>query len=325
MKHLTTKFNLESYRGRWEKIVSHNEVTLEDFAKSFGTTIDDLPRNLITETDFRYKRLNVAERDELIQSILRKIENVNPTAKLRWEKGWAENLQSFVDSGYRIEALIPKYIRPNQPVRLRQEYVIPCNVNFEHYYIEAFRLWLFRTYFQSVNSIYDFGCGTGYNLAVLARLFPDKKLYGLDWAEASQKIVCLIAKYHNMNIEARSFNFYTPNDGLEIADNSAVMTFAALEQVGSDYESFLQYILKQTPALCVNVEPLYELYDENNLVDYLAIKYHGKRNYLNGYLSRLKQLESEGKIEILKVQRLYFGSLYHEAYSYVIWKPKGVK
>jgi len=100
------------------------------------------------------------------------------------------------------------------------------------------------------------------------------------------------------------------------------LTFAALEQIGSNHEAFLQFLLSKSPALCINVECFCELYDENNLIDYLAIKYHKKRNYLDGYLNRLQQLEGDGKIEILETKRPYFGCMYHEAYSFVIWKPK---
>ena len=76
--------------------------------------------------------------------------------------------------------------------------------------------------------------------------------------------------------------------------------------------------------LCLNVEPLCELYDEDHLFDYVAIKYQEKRNYLAGYLDRLRQLESEGKIEILKIQRMLFGNLHYEGWSFVLWKPKKI-
>ncbi|UCG54861.1 MAG: methyltransferase domain-containing protein [Dehalococcoidia bacterium] len=309
---------------------TYQEVTLEDFAQSFGTTVDDIPedcRDLIAKTDFRYRKFSPRERDKIILDILKTIETGNLTVsgqerKAAWEKGWSENLQNFLESGYKIEGLVPKYIRPEQPVRLKLDYVMPCEPNFEFYYTQVFRLWLFRKYLKDAESIYELGCGTGYNLVLLAELFPEKKLHGLDWTEASQKILNLIAEKHGKNIEAHLFDFYSPDEDLEITDNSAVMTFAALEQIGNNHEAFLQFLLKKSPALCINIECLCELYDENNLLDYLAIKYHKKRNYLYGYLNRLKQLEADGKIEIQEVQRTFFGNLYHEAYSFVVWKPK---
>jgi len=307
-----------------------NEITLKDFTRSFGTNnISNDCKSLIAKADFRYERLDDRERDKLMLDILKTIggDGLIKSSQERqpqWEKGWSENLECFIDSGYRIEELVPKYMRSDRPIRLGYDYAIPHGANFEQDYADVFRLWLFEKYFQDVDAVYDFGCGTGYNLTMLAKLFPGKKLYGLDWATASQKILVLLAKHHGMNMIAHPFDFYSPNESLKIADNSAFMTFAALEQVGSDYEAFLQFVLKKSPALCVNVEPLLELYDENSLVDYLAIKYHKRRNYLNGYLSRLKELESRGRITIQKVQRTYFGNLYHEAYSYVVWRPREI-
>ena len=95
-----------------------------------------------------------------------------------------------------------------------------------------------------------------------------------------------------------------------------------IEQLASNFEAFLQFLLKHSPALCVHVEPTIELYDENNLVDYLAMKFHRKRGYTENYLTRLRELEAKNKIGILKVKRPFFGSLYMEGYSYMVWRPK---
>jgi hypothetical protein len=51
------------------------------------------------------------------------------------------------------------------------------------------------------------------------------------------------------------------------------------------------------------------------------MRYHSDRGYLGGFLPYLKNLEAHKKIEIIKVKRMYFGSLYHEGYTCVIWKP----
>jgi len=51
------------------------------------------------------------------------------------------------------------------------------------------------------------------------------------------------------------------------------------------------------------------------------MKFHRKRGYTENYLTRLRELEAQNEIEILKVKRLFFGSLYMEGYSYMIWRP----
>ena len=86
---------------------------------------------------------------------------------------------------------------------------------------------------------------------------------------------------------------------------------------------FVQFLLDRRPAICINVEPIAEWYDPDNLVDALALKYHHHRGYLRNYLSSLRDLEQRGRVQIIATRRLYFGSLYHEAYSYVIWRPVG--
>lgn len=306
------------------------ELILGDFARLFGTTIDDIPsdcRELITKTDFRYKRLVGEERDKVLLDVLMKIDSSQLTAvgkekKVTWREGWSENLQNFLEKNYNITELIPKYYRPGQVLRIYRDYATTFNPNFEFNVFKVFRLWLFRKYLKDVESVYEFGCGPGHNLVALAELYPKKKIYGLDWVVASQDLVNKIAEVYKYNITACRFDMFTPDENLEIANNSAILTFGSLEQLGRDYESFLQFLLKKSPTLCLNVEPFCELYDEDHLLDYVAIKYQEKRKYLANYLNRLRQFENEGKIEILKTQRMLFGSLHYDGWSFVVWKPK---
>jgi hypothetical protein len=112
-----------------------------------------------------------------------------------------------------------------------------------------------------------------------------------------------------------------PDKNFKLAKNSAILTFGSIEQLASKFEAFLQYLLAQQPQVCVHVEPAIELYDENNFVDYLAIKFQGKRGYTHNFLPRLKELEKKGKVKILKIKRLFFGSLYMEGYNLIVWRP----
>ena len=307
----------------------HYELTLEDFARRYGTTVNDIPddcRKLIAQHDFRYRELEGDERDQVLLDVLKRIDSgqfsvAGKEGKARWEKGWSENLESFIEHGRDLSRLVPKYIRPNQPLRLDQNYVMPSDPSFELNWYEIFRLWLFRTYFSDVGSVYEFGCGSGFNLTVLAKLYPEKVLYGLDWAAASIDIVNELAKAYGWSMQGLLFDFFAPDESVKIADNSAVLTIGAVEQTGRDWESFLQYLLKASPELCVHVEPILEWYDENNLIDYAAIKFHKQRNYWEGFPNRLIELKNEGKVEILKTKRSYFGSLYIEGYSQIIWRP----
>jgi hypothetical protein len=69
------------------------------------------------------------------------------------------------------------------------------------------------------------------------------------------------------------------------------------------------------------MEPILEFYDPKVLSDYLAIRYHMQREYLNGYYSWIKMQADAGRVEIVNSFRPGFGSLYHEGYGVVVWRP----
>jgi len=305
------------------------DLNSKDLAELFGTTEEELLRycrEQITGFDFRYRKLEGDERDQIILKVLKDIdsEDLAVAGEKRqpdWEKGWNENLQEFIDSKYNIDKLVPKYFKKNVPVRLNKNYVMPVSENFVLNVTKVFRSWLFQKYFQKVDSIYEFGCGPAVHLAYLATIFPEKKLYGFDWARASQKIISLLSQHYGWSIEGGYFDFFHPAKTIKIESNSAVLTFGALEQVGKKHTPFLKFLLEKSPELCINVEGLHELYDQNSLIDALALKYHKRRGYLDGYLTHLQKLEKEGKIEIIKMHHQQFGNLVDDPHSYIIWKP----
>lgn len=305
-------------------------LALEDFARLFGTSVDALPescRVLITEGDFRYRALAGEEREQVLLEVLTRVDSGQFTTageegRGRWEKGWAENLEGFRKSNRDLSKLVPKFIRPQQALRLDQNYVMPLDPNFELKWYEIFQRWLFTTYFQEAKVVYEFGCGSGINLAALATLYPDKRYVGLDWAAASKEIADEMAQAFGWNLKGQRFDFFYPDKSVKIDEGATVFTVGALEQTGRNHEAFLQYLLDMSPGLCVNIEPIVEWYDENQLVDYAAIRFHKVRKYWEGFPARLKELERDGRVEILKMKRSYFGSLYLEGYSQTIWRPK---
>jgi len=308
------------------------DFTIKDFACSFGIDVDDISnscKELISETDFKYTVIEREERDKLLLNVIKKIESdkqkIGTSEREKvWEQGWSENLKEFVKSNGDLKKLVPKFIRSNQAIRLNQKYVMPSNPNFELDYFSVFRLWVFNEYLKDFDNIYEFGCGTGFNLVVLSQLYPKKNLYGLDFVPSSVNLVNKISEMYGWNISGHLFDMISPDEKFEIKNNSAVFTFGSVEQLASKFDAFLQYLLKSKPKLCIHMEPTIELYDENNFIDYLAIKFHKKRGYTENFLTRLKELEKQNKIEILKVKRLFFGSLYMEGFSYIIWRPKDV-
>lgn len=305
------------------------ELTVRDFADLFGAAASDLPPqclDLISNGDWRYSVLQGEEKDAVFLDFEKRLENkdfsmVVSGDKSRWVRGWGENLDDFVASEGDTQALAPKYIRPHMPLRLNQQFVRGQAANLEMQWYKVFQQWLFREFLEPYDTIVELGCGSGINVALLAQMFPHKKIIGTDWAEPSRDIVESMRTLRGWNTEGRMFDFFDPDRAWDFPENAAVLTIGALEQTGTDHGRVIDFLLEKKPAICVFIEPIYDWYERDNPVDCLAIQAHELRGFWRGFPERLQALAAEGRAEIIKQKRSYFGSLVLEGYSQTIWRP----
>lgn len=300
-----------------------------ELARLFGGTPQEVAewcRPCLERFDFGYGELAGAERDGMMLEAVRRLEpNAEPASgqerQPEWEAGWTENLREFLASDGDLDALVPKYIRPNEVVRIFGRYVRPTNPTFVRDYTKTYRAWLARRYFADAECIYEFGCGPGSHVAYLAQTFPGIPVMGLDWAEASVRIMEALAHRYGWPVSGRRFDFFAPDPHVRLDPGAVVLTFGALEQVGAGHGPFIDYLLRNRPRRCVHVEGIDELYDPTDLMDFLALGYHRRRNYLAGLLSSLRGLEAEGKVVIERVHRHRFGTRFNETFSLIVWRP----
>jgi SAM-dependent methyltransferase len=239
-----------------------------------------------------------------------------------WRSEWRHVRDRVVAEGVSLETLRPDYFR-FQTLRLDGEYVFIDDPLFEHQiYIAILRL-LFTKYLLAFSKVIDLGCGTGTSLYLLSQVIPKVELFGCDWVPESQEIVHAIGHTSGASITGLNFNMKTVegHEAIPIDPESAVITLHSMEQLGSDFEAVLDLLLTEKPKLVLHLEPLVELYDEENLFDQFAATFHRQRNYLDGYLTRLRELATQGRVEIIEERRFQFGSTWHEAYSLLVWQP----
>jgi hypothetical protein len=303
-------------------------LDLKEFSLLLGVPeaeFGPVAQSIIRQTNFEFRFLSLEERELLIFEILSTISGgkltiSGPAKRDIWNNGWSENLSEFSASGFDPTALIPKFIRKGVPKRLNGEFILPYSEDFEVDFVRLMREVLFRKFFSDIESLYEFGCGTGSNLLAAAEILPGTKLYGLDWSIASTKIVKLLGETKSINIYGHLFDMFSPDYSLPVSSNDGVLTIGALEQLGTNFTEFLNFLIEKSPRVCVHFETMNELYDRTTVPDFLATEYSKVRNYLWGFLTALRNLEKEGRVKILQIQRV-FGGQFHEGYSFVAWSP----
>ncbi len=260
----------------------------------------------------KYRKLTKEEEEKVIISIIEiLLDKTVPFSgahrKKQWEKGWGENLKAG--------DFIPRYFGKHKVNRLNQKFVVGSTKKFEQNMLYSLVDQLAWKYMTKAKNIYEFGCGTGHNLLRVKKINKSAKLHGFDWVKSSNALV------RKLGFHSEQFDYFEPDHTIRLEPESVVYTVASLEQVGTRFERFLKYLRKQKPSMVVHIEPIPELLNPDNLLDYLSIKYMQKRKYLTGYLDTLRILEKQGLIEILEARRSGIGSLLIDGYSIIVWRP----
>jgi hypothetical protein len=315
-----------SQAGIKSDIIREAIITVEDLEETLSTQFNPVLRSRVELANLRYETLTQAERDtyllDVIEELIKSdVVKAGPHRRPQWEIGWAENLAAL-QQGCSLDSIIPRYHGKHRLVHWRQDIVRPLIPHFD-YWIHAIIVdWAIETFLKRSDHIFEFGCGPAYHLLRIRKINPTVRLVGLDWTKTSQDIIAQIVKLGIANnIEGRNFDFYHPDGTLCFPPNSGIYTVAALEQVGDQFDPFLQFLLRKRPQICVHLEPLEELMDSHHLIDRLSVLYFRKRNYLRGFLTRLHELRDQGRITIHREQRTYTGSYFIEGHSLVVWSP----
>jgi len=301
-----------------------NKVIFQDIQSRFSHKIDTRLIDKINKSELLYEPLDSTEFYNYIVNYINVLSSdlikAGEGRISHWETGWKENLEEFKKT-LNPNSLIPKYHKKNNIARLNKQIIKTYSKDFDYHLHSFFVDALLLEYLPRYKKIFEFGCGTGYHLFRLNEYYSDKIYYGSDWSVASQKNIEECTKALNINnIQGFNFNYFSPDYSINVED-SLVYTVASLEQIGEKHDKVIQFLLDKKPGLCIHFEPIHEVLEEDNLLDYLTIQYFDKRSYLKNYLTTLRNLEKDGKIEILDTRRLYYGSKFIEGHTVIIWRP----
>ena len=308
----------------------HN-LTSEDVAQNLSIPLSALPATVDLKQyidELQWRRPNQSERDGDFLTARKELERddlvtVGENDASRWERGWGEVLASVRQHGFSPELLRPQYFKYDV-VRYLGDYAHVSDRAFEYRLYQAYKALIFARHLPpDCETVVEFGCGTGSNLLQLSEQFSNARFVGCDWAQPSQTLIAVMAEATGRPLVGARFNMLTleGRETIPLGPSSAVLTLHAMEQLGSNWKPLLDYWLAARPRICIHIEPIVELYAEDNLFDHVAIRYHKKRNYLTGYLPELHRLAASKVIELIEVRRLGLGSMFHEGYSLIVWRP----
>ncbi len=307
-----------------------NTLDSETFARWFDLSTAALPAfavEKVAAADLRYRRLSPAERDAVVVRILKRLAQgpqsvLDEKRRALWADVWSDQHAKAASGAFSTQALEPGFVSGDAVVRIAGDFALAASPRLELDVYAVVRRILFHQWAGKASAAFEFGSGSAFNLEDLALMYPALPITGLDWAPAAVALVDDMARQRGFKMRGRAFDFFAPDDSLEMPRDAAVFTFCALEQIGPKFEPFVDFLLRKRPAVCVHLEPILEFYrPEQSLVDHLAVAFHSARNYLTGFQTHLKGLESTGRIRIFDERRLGFGSLFHEGYSVIVWQP----
>jgi SAM-dependent methyltransferase len=239
----------------------------------------------------------------------------------RWEQGWGEILARLENQPFSTSLLVPQYYKYNL-ISIDHQFFYFDDPLTEYKLFEELRNHLVETYTAGFENIYELGCGTGHNLIrIVDAVSESVKVTGCDFAATSGKIIDNFPQKYRSRIEFQHLDMLKMKRGcnFRFEPGSLVFTFLSLEQLADQFQPLLDHLLQSGVRRVVNVEPITEFYDKRYMDDSIFSLYHEHRNYLQGYLFSLKNLQAHNKIDIVQEWKSRFSAGFHNPYSVIAW------
>ena len=298
-----------------------NKLTKDEVLNHFNILYDDLPKSIQLQLDkffpIQYNELNSEQYNEYYELCL---EMLNKKLEVDWQDDWFSVLQNLRTNNDNVKSIIrPKWFRKNAFVNIQNCLSLTETPYVDWEYQLITRQMLFYTHLKDMDNICEFGSGSGTNFYLINQILQDKNFILSDISVTSLKIIQELKRKLNRNNLTYSNIDIEQDIDLKLSDNTAVITTSVLEQIGDNYNNFINFILKEKPQIVINVEPIVELLDSKSGFDNVMNLYCEKRKYLTGYLTELEKLEKQKKIKIIMKKRTMVSGTFIEN-SVLIWK-----
>ena len=265
---------------------------------------------------FAYEEASAEERRQIIQVINEKLSSTKEKPNhFQWNDYWSEikqnktKIPSFfnktqnkeINIFYRYKNKFIKSDKKNLPAE-----IIHSNIKDVIDYIKKFSG-------SDIDTIIEFGCGNGHNLQYIKKHKIVKNIYACDFSNSAVEM----AKENGFN--SFEFDMIEPSiekiTNLNIDTNKCIFfTSGSLEQLGKKWKKFFKFIKLSGAKYIFHIEPIKEFYSKSKKIENLALQFHNKKKYLDGYFSYLKK---QNHFNII-YSKSDFGTLFDQGFNTII-------
>ncbi|EAV40866.1 hypothetical protein SIAM614_08234 [Stappia aggregata IAM 12614] len=313
-----------------ESVLAYEVLKLSEIAERCGVPMSSAAVTdwFDAESHLRYRRPTTDERDKILLDVVGFLQDdsLKRSGAHRidaWRKGWGEIHDRIAEASFDYDTLCPQYFKFDA-FRFDGDYALRQDKLFEFALCHAVKTTLYANYIQDGDRIVDLGTGSAANVYLLLNMFKSSQVVGADWAEPSVEITNKISTYYDGRAMGARLDMLSleGRESLGTLTDNVVLSVHSFEQLGTQWQGILKMLLEAKPKICIQIEPIYENYEDEPIFDALGRLYHNKRGYLRGYQTELMRLADANKVEILDQRRLTFGTMLHEPYGVLVWRPK---
>ena len=190
-------------------------------------------------------------------------------------------------------------------------------------YFEIIRITL-EEYIEESNCLIELGAGYGSIILRLAKSdkFKNKEFIAGEYTEEGQNCLKIIAKEIDCRIQI-GYCDLTKLDlkSFNVPPDSIIITNWALAYQKGISRKTIEEIIKIKPKLIINFEPIYENWNEKNLLHYFWRRYAEINDYNKKILEALLTYQKEGIVKIINNRKNVIGDQPLAPISIITWKP----
>jgi SAM-dependent methyltransferase len=176
-----------------------------------------------------------------------------------------------------------------------------------------------------VTEIVEVGCGSGQNLLALAQMGKWSRLVGLDLSENGVAAARDAAAHFGLrNVEFGVLDLIRSDDpGFAALEGRTVFSYYCLEQLKYHTAQVIENLLRAGVRRVIHIEPTTELLRPWSVMDWINGAYVTRNDYQNNIIRTVRRFEKQGRVRILRTERLGYAPTPRNDPILLCWEPAG--